>query len=188
MSYTIPNSDLSKSQNQIIFMYMLRCLTKSDFQAYSSLRSYGLVTDPSSFWASEEEELPIRKHRFEKLVDDPFDFILGHFHSGNLVSIAGFKREENLKLKHKGTIWGVYTHPEFRGQGLAKLLLLDVIRTAFEYEGINQVNLSTNTKNTKAIKLYKAMGFQEFGVEKQCSLINGQFYDEMYMVKFRNQQ
>ncbi len=38
---------------------MTRLLKTSDYNAYSKLRSLGLATNPVSFWASENEELPI---------------------------------------------------------------------------------------------------------------------------------
>lgn len=165
---------------------MIRLLTTNDYQAYSQLRSLGLKTDPLSFWASEEEELPIRKERFDATLKHPFDFIIGCFEDGLLIAIAGFTREEKLKLNHKGFIWGVYTHPEHRGKGIAYKLLTQLINQAFEYKDLNQINLSTGAENFSAIKLYNKLGFIAYGTEPKSSYVNGQFHDEVYMVKFKN--
>ncbi len=162
---------------------MIRELTISDYALYSNLRSLGLSTDPTSFWASNEDELPNRESRFKDTVLSSDDCILGHFSDGELVGIGGFHRESRLKLRHKGFIWGVYTHPYHRGKGIGKLLMLAIMERASSIEGLTQINLSTRTDNLAALKLYEQLGFERYGVEKNSSLINGTFYHEVYLVK-----
>jgi GNAT superfamily N-acetyltransferase len=63
-------------------------------------------------------------------------FVFGAFDGDALVGTAGFWREKQPKLRHKGMVWGVYVKPEHRGQGLARSLmaaLLDRVCVAGEW-------------------------------------------------------
>lgn len=179
------NSKLVRLSNSEHLYPMIRVLAKSDYQSYSSLRSLGLKTEPTSFWASESQELPIRKARFLESLAIKDNFILGYFYDGSLVSIAGFVRESHLKLKHKGFIWGVFTHPDYRGRGFGKQLMLALIDQAFKSQGLQQINLSTRTDNKAAINLYERLGFEKYGVEKHAAFVDGFFFDEVYMAKHK---
>lgn len=164
---------------------MVRALTVADYSSYSTLRSLALKTDSTSFWASDEDELPIRESRYNDTVVSLDDFILGYFNAEELVAIGGFKREPQPKLKHKGFLWGIYTHPDYRGKGIGKKLVQSLIERAFNISELTQVNLSTRTDNNAALKLYEQLGFERYGVEKNSSFIDGIYYDEVYMVKSR---
>lgn len=55
----------------------------------------------------------------------------------------------------------IAVHPDFRGQGMAQKLLLDV----FEYyaaRGAQRFTLEVDTENAPAIKLYEKLGFRRF--------------------------
>lgn len=162
---------------------MTRLLIASDYKAFSQLRSLGLKTDPTSFWATELEELPVRKARFQSTIEHPDNFILGAFANNNLVGILGFLREEKSKLIHKGSFWGVYIHPDHRGKGYAKSIMRSSIEAAFQLEGLRQINLSVGGHNEAALTLYQKVGFKIYGDEKNASKVNGEFYDELYLVK-----
>lgn len=162
---------------------MIRQLKTSDYEAFSELRSLALATNPTSFWATEIEERPIREKRFNTTVDHPENFMLGLFIDDQLVSILGFMREEKIKLNHKGYIWGVFTHPDHRGKGHGESLMDLAIKLVFEIKGVLQINLSVAALNMAAKNLYLKMGFEIYGEEKRASKVNGDFYDELYLVK-----
>ena len=165
---------------------MIRNLILGDYEAYSALRSLGLKTDPSSFWASEQEEIHNRINRFEDTVSSDHDFIKGMFVNDQLVSCLGFKREEKIKLNHKGLIWGVYTREDHRGNGHGRNLLKASMKQAFQFPGITQINLSVGSHNHAAIRLYENMGFMAYGEEKNACHIGDQYYDELFMVIFKD--
>lgn len=162
---------------------MVRTLRLEDYESYSALRSLGLITEPTSFWASESEELLTRALRYQETIKHADNFMIGYFHKEVLVSIGGFVRENRLKLKHKGFIWGVFTHPDHRGQGFGKKLMSGLIDQALMLSGLVQINLSTRTNNHSAISLYEKLGFEKYGTEKNAALVDDLFYDEVYMVK-----
>jgi len=47
--------------------------------------------------------------------------------------------------------------------------------------------LTVISENEAARRLYRALGFIEYGVEKRALKQNGRYYDEVLMVKFLDQ-
>lgn len=56
----------------------------------------------------------------------------------------------------------VGTHPDFRGQGLARPVLIEVMRR-FRALGARRAIVSTSADNAAAVRLYKSAGFQVYG-------------------------
>jgi RimJ/RimL family protein N-acetyltransferase len=72
--------------------------------------------------------------------------------------------------------------PEKRGQDLGKSLLLELISKAKNCNGLEQLNLTVVSDNEPAKKLYKSIGFEVYGVEKNALKFNGKYFDEDLMV------
>jgi RimJ/RimL family protein N-acetyltransferase len=165
-----------------------RILLADDAQQFQALRLRGLLEFPTAFASSYDEEC-------ERTVDEvaeslsPSDsgVVFGSFHERVLVGVAGVQRESHTKLAHKAVLWGVYVSPEFRQQGVGRDVFSRVLNYGFNNLAVRQVNLGVNTKNQAAIALYESLGFEPFGVEKGCLLVDGQFHDELHMVCFRSE-
>jgi RimJ/RimL family protein N-acetyltransferase len=70
---------------------------------------------------------------------------------------------------------------EARGKGYgteAARLMLDYAFTAL---GLHSVMLMTDTYNLAGQAAYRKAGFREFGRRRECSLLNGQLLDMVYM-------
>ncbi|GEO27969.1 hypothetical protein AAC03nite_37540 [Alicyclobacillus acidoterrestris] len=93
-------------------------------------------------------------------------------------------RENSLKTAHKGNVYGMYVAPEMRGRGLGKSLMLELINKARDCDGLEQINLTVVSKNEYAKRLYKSVGFEVYGVERNALKYNGQYFDEDLMVLF----
>ena len=65
----------------------------------------------------------------------------------------------------EASINNVATDPDFRREGIAELLITELIRRASE-RGAVSFNLEVRENNTPAISLYKKMGFLPVGVRK----------------------
>mmetsp|Transcript_5212 Transcript_5212/g.5669 ORF Transcript_5212/g.5669 Transcript_5212/m.5669 type:complete len:229 (+) Transcript_5212:1-687(+) len=84
----------------------------------------------------------------------------------------------STRLKNKVYLSNVAVHKDYRGKGVGSLMtntLLDIVRkTGFEY-----VSLDVNSKNARAIKMYKGVGFTfrpgppgPYGVVMECKIID----------------
>lgn len=100
--------------------------------------------------------------------------------------IAGFIQFENGSLRrtsHTGLIYMV-VKPEYRGKGIGALLLGELIKWAEENPLIEKLCLAVFSSNTRAINLYKKMGFTQEGYcPKDMKLQDGTYIDSILMYK-----
>jgi RimJ/RimL family protein N-acetyltransferase len=160
----------------------IRRLTPSDASAFQSLRLAGLNEAPTAFGSSyaEEKDQPTSAvaTRLENRVDQA---VFGAFSGQDLVGVVALGKERMNNLAHKGFIWGMYVKPQFRGSGVARALLEQALAFAATVPGMRQVNLSVNSSNAAAARLYESVGFRAFGHERGAMLINGELHDETHM-------
>jgi RimJ/RimL family protein N-acetyltransferase len=76
----------------------------------------------------------------------------------------------------------MYVREVARGSGLGKQLVGAVLDHA--RGRVEMVQLTVVSENESACRLYKAMGFVEYGFEKRALKQNGQYFDEILMVNF----
>jgi ribosomal protein S18 acetylase RimI-like enzyme len=91
--------------------------------------------------------------------------IFGAFVENKLIGVAGFFQLTLQKLKHRGTLFGLYVRKENRGHSVADQLLETVIKHARQQ--VIQLHCTVTTDNKAAINLYQRYGFQIYGTEPQ---------------------
>jgi RimJ/RimL family protein N-acetyltransferase len=155
----------------------LRALTPSDAEAFWELRPKALVASPEAFGSSYEEEaaLPLESMR-ARIPDGEPSAIFGIFAGEALVGIAGFLASERVKRRHKGTLWGVFVEPRWRGRGLATRLVRAVIEHAEKHVVLLQASVVTS--NHAARHIYHRLGFVAYGVERKALRVDGKYHDE----------
>ncbi len=163
----------------------IRALTPSDAAAFQRLRLQGLQESPTAFGSSYAEEV-------ERSLDEVAQrlsagggdegFVLGALTAdGVLVGVTGLHRRARAKTGHKAHVWGMYVAPAFRGQGIGRALLEAVITRARATPDLRQLNLTVTASNAAARGLYRACGFETFGLERAALQVDGQYYDTEYM-------
>jgi RimJ/RimL family protein N-acetyltransferase len=158
----------------------IRALGASDAEAYRVLRLTALATSPEAFGSSHEEEAELSLESFRaRVVTTGRSAIFGAFADNRLVGMAGFAASERVKKRHKGTLWGVFVMPEWRGRGLADRLIARVIEHADEHVVVLQVSVVTT--NQRARQAYVRFGFVPYGIERQALRIGGMFYDSEHL-------
>lgn len=69
------------------------------------------------------------------------------------------------KIFNEGDITNIAVKPQYRGMGIGKALMREIIDRARELE-ISQLMLEVRESNQAAIGLYKEMGFENAGIRK----------------------
>jgi RimJ/RimL family protein N-acetyltransferase len=84
---------------------------------------------------------------------------------------------------HVGVL-GMGVLPGFRGQGVGKALMLAAIEKAWAI-GLTRIELIVREENTKAIALYKRVGFVLEGTKRCSTRIGGQYHNDLLMSLLR---
>ncbi|HZE81975.1 MAG TPA: GNAT family N-acetyltransferase [Candidatus Polarisedimenticolia bacterium] len=162
----------------------LRLLTADDAEAFWHLRLEALRNDPASFADSAEEHLTTTVATARERLsnnDSLRNFVVGMFEEGKLAATGGFYRYSHNKERHKGHIWGVYVRPESRGKGVASALMKEIVSRARAIGGLEQITLVASA-NLPAQRLYKALGFESYGVEPHSLKIGNEYVNDVLMV------
>ncbi len=162
----------------------IRTLEPSDAELFYSFRLRGLRENPEAFGSTfaEESVMPAEVRRSHFHCTDE-NFVLGAFgEDGELIGVAGFYRAAQLKLRHKGFVWGMYVAPESRGAGAGGALLSALIARAKSLPGLEQICLDVVTVNRPARGLYLSQGFQIYALEREAMKQEGEYYDVEHMV------
>ncbi len=158
-----------------------RLLTVADVELFREIRLRGLKEHPDAFLDSYEESVDWPLERFKKWFGN--GWIAGGFVDQKLLGITGLYRQDRIKIRHKGMVWGVYVAPEARGFGIARRLI-EILLAEAKKAGLELVQLSTDVTNPITVALYQSFGFEPYGVEKHILKLQDRYVDDVVMVKF----
>jgi len=94
-----------------------------------------------------------------------------------------FQSPPRKRLAHTGS-FGMMVLNEYRGMGIGKLLLEELLKWAERNPYIEKISLGVFSTNERAITLYKKMGFVEEGRKvKEIKLHDNDYVDDVLMYK-----
>ena len=165
----------------------LRKLGPSDLSLYRNIRLKCMEENPANFGSSYEEEKNKEKLLFTDHIQqqDPDNFVLGAFQGSELIGIGGLLRQAKRKTRHQARIVQFYVTKANQGRGIGKLIMLELIRIAFDDMELEQITLGVIADNLGASRLYEKLGFVEFGYLKNFLKLKGQYYNQRFMVKYK---
>ena len=165
----------------------IRKLAAPDAEAWASLRTEALQNHPLAFGSSVPENRQVLIDQLLSRIGTPESVVFGAFRADSLIGICGAARHENLKEKHKSTIWGMYVAESNRRAGVAERLLRSAIIEAASWAGVELVQLSVSDVANEARALYVKAGFEVWGQERYALKWEGAYAGETHMVlDFRN--
>lgn len=165
-------------------MITLRKLTSDDAPAYRELRLHGLQESPTAFGSSYEQESPQPLEFFAGRIEGSADrVVMGAFDGDRLVGVVAFVRDTGVKTRHRGAIYSMYVHPDWRRQKVGRKMLQALLAEVEQLPGMRWVRLSVTVGNEPAQRLYESLGFTLFGEEPEVLWIAGVFYAERHLAK-----
>jgi ribosomal protein S18 acetylase RimI-like enzyme len=181
---TRPNTFIDKTPGGTFSMQITyRKLNPDEAPDFRRVRLECLKNFPENFGTRYEDEIGKAKLYFEEFIERNSSdvFFFGAFSGDDLVGIAGFVRENRIKTQHRGEIVSMYVNPGFHGQNIGENLLLALIKSAFEIEGIESIGLTVVADNPAAVRLYEKIGFETFGVRKNYFKSGDKYWDQRFM-------
>jgi len=104
--------------------------------------------------------------------------------NGEIVGWICFNTQNRKRLSHTGSL-GIMVKKEMRNAGIGRLLLEELLAWAKNNPFIEKVSLAVFASNTRAITLYKRLGFVEEGRKvKEYKLNNHEYLDDILMCVF----
>jgi ribosomal protein S18 acetylase RimI-like enzyme len=161
-----------------------RILNGNDADAYQKIRLEGLKNSPEAFGSSYEEEQLYPIDLYKSRLESDTAFTFGVFEKEELAGVVTLVKETKVKLKHKASIYAMYVSPDYRGRGIGKKLMAEVVKKAQAFDDTEQLHLSVVSTNPLAKQLYTSFGFTVYGHEKRALKADGIYYDEDHMVLF----
>jgi ribosomal protein S18 acetylase RimI-like enzyme len=160
--------------------FQIRRLAAADAADYRVIRLAALKGDRHAFGSTYEAEAgrPLA-HFAERLATSA---VHAAYRDAGIVGMAGFKRHEGARDRHKAFVWGMYVCPEVRRQGVARALMEAVLEEASTV--VEQLILYVVHDNVAALALYRGLGFEVYGVEPRALKSDSGYADEVLMVRF----
>lgn len=154
---------------------------KSDkIKQYKDFLNIGLITDEENFRITPNDDLNAAFPTKDKIDS----FTLGAFIDNELAGVVSFERDgaNREKLRHKGILFRMFVSKDFRGHGIAKKLINQVIEQVKAITDIEQINLTVISDNENAKKLYEKIGFTTFASERNAIKWKNKYFTEDQMV------
>lgn len=138
-----------------------------------------LIMDESGFKAEEEAFAKVLDQGFES----PNHFCLLALLGETPIGILSIKADWHERVDHIGDLFIAIAKP-YWGQGIGQILMEEAICWAEYSENIRRLELTVQVRNTRAVKLYQAFGFEIEGTKKRgAKTRNGEFLDVYLMGK-----
>jgi ribosomal protein S18 acetylase RimI-like enzyme len=75
----------------------------------------------------------------------------------------------------------MYVSPDFRGSGVGKKLMQEVIERVKKIKGLSKIMLSVTQPQENSLKFYQRLGFEKYAVEKDALRVGDKMIDEIFM-------
>src|SRR6266513_4908553 len=162
----------------------IKRLSPADAPAYRTLMLEAYESHPDAFTSSVSERAALPLSWWESRLaagHEPPEMVFGAFQDSELAGAAGLSFESREKIRHKGTLFGMYVPPRFRGLGLGRQLVVAALEYARSRTGIKIVQLTVTQGNASAEALYRSCGFVQFGVEPFAVAVGSGYVSKVHM-------
>lgn len=160
--------------------HTLKKVSAESAAEFRAIRLEALENFPVNFASAYEVECEWPLSAFEERLKQYLH--VGAYADGKLVGVATLIPQVPARMKHKADITSVYVKPDYQGRGIAKDMFAWLEDEA--EKNFDQVHLSVLAANADACRLYEWLGYETYGVEPRATKYNGEYFDDVFMVKF----
>jgi len=144
---------------------------------YKNLRLQALKDASQAFL----DDVVETKQRPKKEWQDKLKNVYFAEENNQLIGMITIYQDKRSKLKHIMNVVGFYVLPEYRGQGVGKALLTEVIKKTKQIKEIKKMQLGVVTTQESAYQLYLNLGFKKVGEQKYAVKVGDRYFDEYLM-------
>jgi len=157
--------------------YAIRKLTPDDADSVRALRQEALQLHPEAFSSDPERDAAVTPVQWrERLLTGRW---FGAIADGVLAGMVAYAPEASSKTAHSGQLGSMYVREALRGSGAADALIEAAVANASA--ALEQLMLTVNAENVRAIRVYERHGFVVIGRVPDALRVNGRSYDELIM-------
>lgn len=111
------------------------------------------------------------------------EFVLVAERGGRMVASAGLHPSGNALRRRHVAMLGISVAHDAQGQGVGKALLAALCDYADRWAQILRIELTVFADNERAVKLYRAFGFEQEGTHRGYALRDGAYVDALSMAR-----
>ena len=156
-------------------MQLIHCNFEDHAQAIVDIFNYEIV-NTTALYEYHPRSLETMKAWFETKVKNNFPVIAAVDENGVLMGFASYGTFRAWAAYKYSVEHSVYIEKNFRGQGLAKMLMEELISLA-KQQGIHVIIGAIDAANSGSISLHKKLGFNYSGTIKQAGFKFGKWLD-----------
>lgn len=155
----------------------IRWLEPTDWEIYRKLRLEALVESPSAFGSSYEEQVNYPEEIWrERAPNTLFAFV-----DGDPAGLIGLVRQPRLKQRHIVNVVSFYVKEKYRGLGIGKQLLDEIMSHIRSLPDVTKVSIGVNTTQIAAQRIYQGYGFEITGKCKREFRDGDTYFDMLQM-------
>lgn len=147
------------------------------WEEYRALRLEAVEKVPQSFLDDPDVAEKIPKEEWQRKMSSMFFAEV----DGKWVGMIGSYQDEKTKLKHILNIFSFFVSSDYRGMGIGRALIQQVIATAKNNPEIKKLQLGVVTTQEPANELYQSLGFIKAGHMKYAVKVGDTYFDEYHM-------
>jgi ribosomal protein S18 acetylase RimI-like enzyme len=154
------------------------------WQQYKELRLEALKNEPQAFAETYEKVEGIDGEEWTRRLslDDRVNIrMVAENKDGRLVGMMTAVRSKDNK--NNALIINVYINKDYRGAGLGKKMLKEILNLLEKVDDIKIIELTVNVAQGAAVSIYKTCGFEITETLKDSIVYEGKSFDEYVMIK-----
>ena len=154
-------------------------LEANQWQEYKKLRIEMISADYNPFGWSIEEISILSNEQWQNIPQGHKRYVTIDNQTIGMIQLS---IDTKIKTRHIAFIGSVYVQPQYRGRGIAKLLLEDIQNYA-QSQGVEILSLTVAKDYVSAVNAYQKFGFIKVGDLPKSLKYKEIYYDEMQMQK-----